>query len=236
MPTKVFVGGLPWSADEQALEKAFARFGPITETAIIRDRDTGRSRGFGFVTFDDATHAKAAIAEMNGSELDGRRLNVNEAQQRGGGRSAPRGPRPPRHDGRSHGGPGGSHRPGHRGEGGRSGMRSGADGDRPRRSDSGGFRGGRSDGGGFRGGRSDAGGFRGGRSDGGGFRGGGGPGGFRSGGHGGGGGYAPPGAESESWSEDRQRRRFDAGGKKKKKHGKRKRGFDDDEGWGDDDW
>ncbi len=87
---KLFVGSLSWNTSDQELSEAFSRFGEITEAKVITDRESGRSRGFGFVTFEDASAADAAIAEMNGSTLDGREINVNEAQDkrrdnRGGG-------------------------------------------------------------------------------------------------------------------------------------------------------
>ena len=87
MGNKLFVGGLSFDTNDAGLREAFARFGEITEAKVISDRDTGRSRGFGFVTFADGAVAKTAITEMNGKELDGRTLTVNEAQDkpRGGG-------------------------------------------------------------------------------------------------------------------------------------------------------
>ena len=105
MSKKLFVGGLSWGTDDDGLFRAFERFGDITEARVITDRETGRSRGFGFVTFSNAEDADDAIESMNGSELDGRRLNVNEAQdrRRGGGG----------------GGAGGGHRGGAGGGGGR---------------------------------------------------------------------------------------------------------------------
>jgi RNA recognition motif-containing protein len=88
MAKKLFVGGLAWETSEQALREAFSEFGEVTEAKIITDRDTGRSRGFGFVTFDDGEDANRAIEKMNGTDLGGRTLTVNEAQERkprGGG-------------------------------------------------------------------------------------------------------------------------------------------------------
>ncbi len=89
---KLFVGGLSWNTTDDGLRQAFERFGQIAEAKVITDRETGRSRGFGFVTFSQDESAEQAINEMNGSQLEGRRIQVNEAQER-----APRGP----------GGPGG---------------------------------------------------------------------------------------------------------------------------------
>ena len=83
MSKKLFVGGLSWNTTDDGLHDAFAQFGEVTEAKVITDRDSGRSRGFGFVTFTDAGDADSATASMNGSELDGRTLNVNEALARG---------------------------------------------------------------------------------------------------------------------------------------------------------
>ncbi len=85
MSNKLFVGGLSWDTNDESLRQAFERFGAITESKVITDRDTGRSRGFGFVTFDAPADAQNAIAEMDGQEIDGRRVRVNEAQDRRGG-------------------------------------------------------------------------------------------------------------------------------------------------------
>lgn len=87
---KLFVGSLSWNTNDAELHNAFSRFGEITEAKVITDRESGRSRGFGFVTFDDTNAAATAIQEMNGATLDGREITVNEAQEksrdsRGGG-------------------------------------------------------------------------------------------------------------------------------------------------------
>ncbi|KAL5129975.1 Glycine-rich RNA-binding protein GRP1A [Glycine soja] len=82
---RCFVGGLAWATDDHALERAFSQYGEIVETKIINDRETGRSRGFGFVTFASEQSMKDAIGAMNGQNLDGRNITVNEAQSRGGG-------------------------------------------------------------------------------------------------------------------------------------------------------
>jgi len=119
MSNKLFVGGLSWNTDDAGLQDAFAPFGEIVEAKVISDRDTGRSRGFGFVTYSDANAAQAAIQEMNGAMLDGRSLRVNEAQDRrdgggrrggggGGGRGGPGGGRGG--PGGARGGPGGGRR------------------------------------------------------------------------------------------------------------------------------
>ena len=85
---KLFVGGLSWGTTDEALHGAFSRFGEIVEAKVITDRETGRSRGFGFVTFAADDGAQNAINEMNGAELDGRTIKVNEAEDKGfrGGR------------------------------------------------------------------------------------------------------------------------------------------------------
>lgn len=88
MGKKLFVGSLSWNTDDRGLREAFAPFGEITEATVIADRDTGRSRGFGFVTFEDDEAADKAIAAMNNTELDGRTIKVDVAQAKrrdGGG-------------------------------------------------------------------------------------------------------------------------------------------------------
>ncbi len=87
MSNKLFVGGLSWGTSDDGLRDAFAEFGSVTDAKVITDRETGRSRGFGFVTFSSQDEATAAMNAMNGAELDGRTLNVNEAHDkpRGGG-------------------------------------------------------------------------------------------------------------------------------------------------------
>jgi len=82
MSKKLFVGGLSFNTDDGGLKEAFAQFGDVVEAKVITDRESGRSRGFGFVTISDAAAADRAIEGMNGKELDGRTLNVNEAKQR----------------------------------------------------------------------------------------------------------------------------------------------------------
>jgi len=78
---KIYVGNLPWGATEEELSSFFSEFGAVHSAAIITDRETGRSRGFGFVEMDDAD-ADRAIAEADGREMSGRNLRVNEAQER----------------------------------------------------------------------------------------------------------------------------------------------------------
>lgn len=82
MAKKLFVGGLSWNTSDAELRDAFSTFGETTEAKVITDRETGRSRGFGFVGFaDDAAAAKAEQA-MNGKMLDGRTIRVNVAEER----------------------------------------------------------------------------------------------------------------------------------------------------------
>ena len=81
-PTKLFVGGLSWDTTSDGLRAAFARFGAIVEATVIPDRETGRSRGFGFVTFENPRDADEAVKEMSGAELDSRTLKVNRAEAR----------------------------------------------------------------------------------------------------------------------------------------------------------
>jgi len=85
---KLFVGSLAWATDSAGLRAAFEKFGEIEEAQVVNDRETGRSRGFGFVTFVDEGSSQQAVAEMNGKDLDGRPIVVNEARDqspRGGG-------------------------------------------------------------------------------------------------------------------------------------------------------
>lgn len=78
---KLFVGGLPYSTTEDELRELFTPFGEVSSVAIITDRMTGRSKGFGFVEMDDAA-ADAAIEKLHGSDFGGRALTVNEARPR----------------------------------------------------------------------------------------------------------------------------------------------------------
>jgi hypothetical protein len=80
-PTKLFVGGLSWDTGDEQLREAFLRFGPLQEATIVTDRASGRSRGFGFVTFEKPIDAAAALKQMNGADLDGRTLRVNAADR-----------------------------------------------------------------------------------------------------------------------------------------------------------
>jgi len=76
---KIYVGNLPWSVDDEGLKKQFEAFNP-SEASVIKDKFSGRSKGFGFVTIDDDEAAKKAIAEMNEKEVDGRNIKVSEAR------------------------------------------------------------------------------------------------------------------------------------------------------------
>jgi cold-inducible RNA-binding protein len=98
----IFVGNLDFSATENSIRALFEPHGAVERVSLVTDRDTGRSRGFAFVEMTDASQADQAIAALNGRELDGRALNVNEARPKpsgGGGRGfggAPRQRREPR--------------------------------------------------------------------------------------------------------------------------------------------
>ena len=72
MAKKLFVGGLAWATTDDGLRQAFDRFGEVSEAKVIMDRETGRSRGFGFVSFANDDHCQAAMREMDGAQLDGR--------------------------------------------------------------------------------------------------------------------------------------------------------------------
>jgi hypothetical protein len=167
MGNKLYVGNLPYSVRDGDLEQAFGEFGVVTSAKVMMERDTGRSKGFGFVEMGSDDEAQAAINGMNGQPLGGRNVVVNEAR--------PMEARPPRTGGFGGGG----------GYGG------------GRREGGGGYGGGREGGGGYGGGREGGGGYGGGREGGGGgFRSpygsgprGGNGGGRREGGGGGYGGY-----------------------------------------------
>src|SRR5262245_59569544 len=97
MGTKAFVGGLAWATTGESLRAAFEQCGTITECKVVDDRETGKSRGCGFVTFADEAACKKAIETMNGAMLDGRAIRVNDAENKpkgggfgggGGGRGA----------------------------------------------------------------------------------------------------------------------------------------------------
>lgn len=80
MEKKLFVGNLPYSVGDGELEAAFASHGNVVSAVVIRDHETGRSRGFGFVEMETEEMAEAAVSALDGFEMDGRRLRVNEAQ------------------------------------------------------------------------------------------------------------------------------------------------------------
>ncbi|PVY57596.1 MULTISPECIES: RNA-binding protein [unclassified Simplicispira] len=170
MGNKLYVGNLPYGVRDNDLEQAFGAFGRVTSAKVMMERDTGRSKGFGFVEMGSDAEAQAAINGMNGQPLGGRAIVVNEAR--------PMEPRPPRSGG--FGGGGGGYGGGGYGGGGRSG--------------GGGYGGGggREGGGGYGGGgRENDGGYGGGGRSEGGFRSpyGSGPRGGSGGGRGNGGGY-----------------------------------------------
>lgn len=82
---KIYVGNLPFSATEQELEELFGQHGSVASAKIVNDRETGRSRGFGFVEMDDGAEADKAIQALDGSQMGGRDLRVNEARDRASG-------------------------------------------------------------------------------------------------------------------------------------------------------
>jgi RNA recognition motif-containing protein len=93
MNTRLYVGNLSFQTTEDALQRAFAQCGSVAEVKVVLDRETGRSRGFAFVSMATAEDAKKAMETMDGTELDGRTLRVKEAEERrpGGGGGGPRG-------------------------------------------------------------------------------------------------------------------------------------------------
>jgi len=92
-PVQIFVGNLAFTVTEQDVRELFAPYGVVDRINLITDRETGRPRGFGFVEMADDTAAQAAITALNGQELAGRALNVNEARQREERRPSGGGPR-----------------------------------------------------------------------------------------------------------------------------------------------
>ena len=80
MSAKVYVGNLPFGVTQDKLKEMFAEFGEIEEAVVISDKYSGRSKGFGFITYKDDAAAQKAIAELNGKEIEGRALKVNEAR------------------------------------------------------------------------------------------------------------------------------------------------------------
>lgn len=85
MGNRLYVGNLSFSTTADTVRAAFSEVGEVTDVHIVMDRDSGRPRGFGFVTMGTEEQAAAAIERMNGAELDGRPLRVNEAEERKGG-------------------------------------------------------------------------------------------------------------------------------------------------------
>jgi cold-inducible RNA-binding protein len=89
--TNIFVGNLSFQTTQEDLQGVFATYGSVERVSIVTDRDTGQSRGFGFVEMTDRSAAETAIAQLNGSDMHGRKLNINEArpktqgESRGGG-------------------------------------------------------------------------------------------------------------------------------------------------------
>ena len=96
-PQKLFVGGLPWSLTDEEFSDAFAVFGEVVEAKVVMDRETNRSRGFGFVKYKDAGSAQTAKEEMDGADLKGRQIRVDFANQK------PRGDNNKRRDDNGHG-------------------------------------------------------------------------------------------------------------------------------------
>lgn len=137
---ELYVGNLPWSVNDEGLTAMFAAHGAVGRAKVVMDRDTGRSRGFGFVTMTNANEAQAAIQALNGTDYEGRALRVREAEPRQPG------DRPPRREGGGGGGGysggGGGSRGGYSGGGGGGGSGGGG----------GGYGGGGSSGGGYSGG------------------------------------------------------------------------------------
>lgn len=120
MSAKIYVGNLSFNSSEQDLEEMFGEFGTVQSVKIIEDRDTGRSRGFAFVEMSSSEEAQSAISGLNGREIDGRALTINEAkpqEERGGGGGG-RGGRGGYGGGGGRGGSGGGNRGGGYGGGG----------------------------------------------------------------------------------------------------------------------
>ncbi len=151
MGNKLYVGNLPYSVRDSDLEQAFGQFGAVTSAKVMMERETGRSKGFGFVEMGSDAEAQAAISGMNGQPLGGRSVVVNEAR-----------PMEARPRTGGYGGGGGGGGGGYGGGGGGGGYGGGGGG--------GGYGGGRGDRGGDRGDRGDRGGYGGGRGGDGGFR------------------------------------------------------------------
>jgi hypothetical protein len=135
MGKKLYVGNLPWSATSASLESLFAQHGSVRSAEVISDRDTGRSRGFGFVEMETEEGSQAAIQSLNGVEMEGRAITVNEARERtprpsGGGGGGGRGGYGGGGGGGGRGGYGGGGGGGGGGRGGRGGYGGGGGGGR----------------------------------------------------------------------------------------------------------
>ena len=91
MAQKLFIGGLSFSTSDERLRAVFSEVGQVESAVVVTDRDTGRSRGFGFVEMSTPEEAEQAIARFNGKELDGRQLKVEKAQSTGAGKAGGRG-------------------------------------------------------------------------------------------------------------------------------------------------
>lgn len=79
---RLYIGNLPWTIDRDKLAEVFSKYSSVVSSMVIMDKQTGRSRGFGFVEFSDDQEAEKAISEMNGADIEGRKLVVNEARPR----------------------------------------------------------------------------------------------------------------------------------------------------------
>lgn len=113
MSIRIYVGNLAWATNDAGMNAHFAQVGSVKSAQVLVDRETGRSRGFGFVEMENDEDAKVAIEKLNGSNLDGRNITVNEAKPREEG--AARGPRTGGFGGARSGGFGGGDRGGDRG-------------------------------------------------------------------------------------------------------------------------
>ena len=82
MSKRLFVGGLAWATTEDSLRDLFSEIGDVEDLIIMKDRDSGRSRGFGFVTMSNDDESKSAIEQIDGKEFEGRTIHVNEARER----------------------------------------------------------------------------------------------------------------------------------------------------------
>lgn len=90
IPSRLFVGGLDWRITDVELRQQLEQIGPVADAVVVMDRDTGESRGFGFVTMADRKDAAEAIRRLNGTQLEGRTLVVRQAEERRGGGGGPR--------------------------------------------------------------------------------------------------------------------------------------------------